>query len=133
MLMDKIRWANIGTWKKMAEVLPAPSPVQTQEPAVIKEWSDQNIDIDGEHPLKEVNATSSILCSKTIPVWKLKHCRIFIVYFVRPLVQHRKDAGRTKEEIEKLSMDENLGDLDRAKLFIAVDAHRVSFIILTKF
>lgn len=40
--------------------------------------------------------------------------------------QNRRDAGRSKEEIERLIVNEDLGDLERACLFLAPNAHPVS-------
>lgn len=37
--------------------------------------------------------------------------------------EHRRDAERSGEEIERLTVDENLGDIERACLFLASNAH----------
>lgn len=37
--------------------------------------------------------------------------------------EHRRDAGRSREEIERLTVSEDLGDLERACLFLAANAH----------
>ncbi|OAE32256.1 hypothetical protein AXG93_1865s1140 [Marchantia polymorpha subsp. ruderalis] len=39
--------------------------------------------------------------------------------------EHRRDAGRSGEEIERLTVDDSLSDLDRAKLFLSPGAHQL--------
>ncbi|CAM6097233.1 unnamed protein product [Calypogeia fissa] len=39
--------------------------------------------------------------------------------------EHRRDAGRSGEEIERLMVDENLSDLERTKLFLSPSAHQL--------
>lgn len=45
------------------------------------------------------------------------------VSFEEATKEHRSDAGRSKEEIERLTVNEDLGDLERACLFLASSAH----------
>ncbi|KAH7280006.1 hypothetical protein KP509_37G047500 [Ceratopteris richardii] len=39
--------------------------------------------------------------------------------------EHRKDSGLTREDIESLTVDENLTDLQRAQLFLSTSAHQL--------
>ncbi|BFI43170.1 serine/threonine-protein phosphatase 4 regulatory subunit 4 [Marchantia polymorpha subsp. ruderalis] len=39
--------------------------------------------------------------------------------------EHRRDAGRSGEEIERLTVDDSLSDLDRTKLFLSPGAHQL--------
>ncbi|KAG0582618.1 hypothetical protein KC19_3G073400 [Ceratodon purpureus] len=45
------------------------------------------------------------------------------VTFEDGIKEHRKDAGRSREEIERLTVNEDLGDLERACLFLTANAH----------
>ncbi|CAK9200199.1 unnamed protein product [Sphagnum troendelagicum] len=43
--------------------------------------------------------------------------------FEDSIKEHQKDAGRSREEIEHLTVDEDLSDIERAQLFLSPTAH----------
>lgn len=100
-------------------------------------WHEVNVvnDVSFEEATKEVRVLATPISissyQKHACGWIFQICRDFnlracVCMYVCHFLQHRRDAGRSKEEIERLTVNEDLGDLERACLFLASNAHPVS-------